>query len=145
MTDHRVVVLDAAETHSLRYSVLRVGTPSSVVTFDGDDEPATVHLGVRDDEGGLVAVSTWIPRPYHGQPAIQLRGMAVAPEVQGQGVGALLLRAGLQRAAHLAPVVWARARDTALDFYVHHGFAVDGDGFVDETTQLPHHIIVRRI
>jgi predicted GNAT family N-acyltransferase len=143
MTDYRVVELAAAETHHIRYEVLRVGTPSSVVTFDGDDEPQTLHLGVRDDTGTLVAVSTWIPRPYRGEPAVQLRGMAVVPEVRGTGVGALLLRAGLARASQVAPVVWARARDTALDFYIAHGFVVADDGFIDDTTQLPHHIIVR--
>lgn len=145
MADFEVVEVDAEQTHALRYAVLRAGTPSSVVTFDGDDEPETVHLGVRDAAGTLVAVSTWIPRPFHGEPAVQLRGMAAVPEVRGYGVGALLLRAGLERAAPLTSVVWARARDTALGFYLHHGFAVEGDGFIDDTTQLPHHIIVRRL
>jgi predicted GNAT family N-acyltransferase len=144
MPEYQVVDVEAADTHAIRYAVLRAGTPSSVVTFDGDDEAESVHLGVRDPDGALVAISTWIPRPYHGQPAVQLRGMATVPEVRGHGVGALLLRAGLQRAAEVAPIVWARARDTALDFYVHHGFVVDGDGFIDDTTQLPHHFIVRR-
>ena len=139
-----VVELDAAETHPLRLEVLRAETPSRVVTFDGDDRPGTVHLGVREGTA-VVAVSTWIPGTYHGEPAVQLRGMATAKHLQGRGVGAILLESGCVRAAKVAPLVWARARDAALDFYVRHGFAIDGDGFIDETTQLPHHLVVRRL
>jgi predicted GNAT family N-acyltransferase len=139
-----VVELSAAETHPLRMEVLRADTPSRVVTFDGDDRPDTVHLGVRHGDT-VIAVSTWIPTTYHGEPAVQLRGMATAKHLQAHGVGAVLLESGCARAAKVAPLVWARARDAALDFYLRHGFAVDGDGFIDETTQLPHHLIVRRL
>ena len=139
-----VVELDAIETYPLRLEVLRADTPSRVVTFDGDDGPGTVHLGVRDGTT-VVAVSTWIPSTYNGEPAVQLRGMATAEHLQGRGVGAAVLEAGCVRAAKVAPLVWARARDAALDFYVRHGFAIDGEGFIDETTQLPHHLIVRRL
>ena len=38
--------------------------------------------------------------------------------------------------------VWARARCTALAFYVANGFDVVGDEFVDGTTGLPHRIVV---
>jgi ribosomal protein S18 acetylase RimI-like enzyme len=70
--------------------------------------------------------------------------MAVDPAQRGRGVGAVLLDAGLRRViAEGADVVWANARDTALAFYRRHGFAVAGDGFVDTTTGLPHHRIVR--
>jgi hypothetical protein len=42
-------------------------------------------------------------------------------------------------------VVWANARDRALAFYEREGFVVVGDGFVDATTQLPHHVVVSRL
>jgi predicted GNAT family N-acyltransferase len=144
MPDFAVVELAADETHPLRLAVLRGDTPSRSVTFDEDDWPGTVHLGVRDGDS-LVAISTWIPRPYHDEPAVQLRGMATAPNVQGQGAGALLLESGCMHAASVAPLVWARARDTALEFYLRHGFIVDGDGFIDEHTAKPHHLILRRL
>jgi GNAT superfamily N-acetyltransferase len=144
VADYTVVELTAQETHPLRLTVLRSDTPSNVVTFAEDDLPGTVHLGVRD-RSAIVAISTWIPRAYRDEPAVQLRGMATEPSLQGQGVGALLLASGCQRAAIVAPLVWARARDTALEFYLRHGFAVDGEGFIDEHTQKPHHIILRRV
>ncbi len=144
MPDYAVIELTAHETHPLRLAVLRADTPSRIVSFAEDDWPGTVHLGVRH-AGVIVGVSTWIPRQHHDEPAVQLRGMATALHMQGQGVGAMLLETGCERARTVTPLVWARARDAALDFYVGHGFTVEGDGFIDEQTQKPHHLIVRRL
>lgn len=157
-----VVELDAAVTHPLRASVLRRGTPSSAVVLDGDADADTLHLGVRTADGNVVAVSTWLRRkapdvidrsdlqaessaPVGPASAVQLRAMATSPDVQGRGIGARLLGAGVERAfAAGADVVWANARDTALGFYRRHGFVVVEPGFVDATTALPHHVVVRR-
>jgi GNAT superfamily N-acetyltransferase len=144
VAEFTVVELTAEETHPLRRTVLRNDTPTSDVTFADDHTSGTVHLGVRNADG-IVAVSTWIQRAFLDGPGVQLRGMATAPSVQGRGVGALLLEAGCERSASIAPLVWARARDTALSFYLHHGFSVEGEGFTDEVTQKPHHLIVRRL
>ncbi|HEY3483837.1 MAG TPA: GNAT family N-acetyltransferase [Ilumatobacteraceae bacterium] len=145
MPELRVIELTAEQTHPLRRRVLRDGTPSDEVRFEGDDLATTLHLGVvAGDE--IVAISTWRPKPYPDRPAqagVQLRGMASAPEVRGSGAATLLLRAGLDRAAaEGAELVWARARDTALGFYAANGFATVGRGYVDLTTGLPHHDIV---
>ncbi len=96
----------------------------------------------------MVAVSTWLVRPFAEDPdvpAVQLRAMATAPDLRGSGLGGVLLEAGVARAlAGGAGVVWANARDSALGFYERHGFSAVGDGFVDPTTALPHHVVVRR-
>lgn len=144
MPEFTVVELTAEQTHPLRLAVLRSDTPSTTLTFAEEDLPGTVHLGIRDGND-IVAVSTWIPRPYHDEPAMQLRGMATATHLQGHGVGGLLLEAGCRRAASITTLVWARARDTALEFYLRHGFVIDGDGFIDEHTAKPHHLIHRRL
>jgi predicted GNAT family N-acyltransferase len=142
-----VVELDAADTHPLRAAVLRNDTPSRDLVLDGDDEPTTIHLGVRDGNGDVVAVSTWLRRPPpddRSTVGVQLRAMATAPSVRGHGAGDLLLTAGIAQARATTPdaVVWARARDSALGFYVRHGFEVVEPGFMDETTGRPHHVIV---
>lgn len=139
------VEISTATTHAVRRAVLRVGTPTTEVTFAEDEWPGAIHLGVFDDEV-LVGTSTWIPREMANRPgvaAVQLRGMATLTSHQGRKVGAALLHSGLARAASDgAAIVWANARDAALDFYCAHGFAVIGEGFVDEATQLPHHRVV---
>jgi GNAT superfamily N-acetyltransferase len=148
VTGH-VVELTAEQTQPLRSIVLRNGTADGQVPFAEDDWPGVVHLGVIDDDGQVVGTSTWIPRPFAPEPevdAFQLRGMATAHTRQGTGVGALLLEAGCARAqAAGAELVWANARDAALAFYERNGFVVVGDGFVDQTTQLPHHVVARRL
>lgn len=143
-----VVELDAADTHDLRRRVLRDGTPSQDVVLDNDEQPGTVHLGVRDAAGVVVATSSWSPVPWPGNPArsaVQLRMMATDPATRGTGNGRLLLEAGVARAfADGAEIVWANARDTALGFYRAAGFEVVGEGFVTEDTGLDHHQVVRQ-
>jgi thiamine transport system ATP-binding protein len=142
-----VVELSTDQTYDLRRRVLRTGTPSSDVRFRGDDDPATTHLGLADHTGAVVAISSWTAKPCPIAPTdhdVQLRGMAVEPDLAGRGLGATLLTAGLDRAfAAGAETVWANARDTALDFYRRHGFEVVDDGFLDATTALAHHRIRR--
>jgi GNAT superfamily N-acetyltransferase len=146
MTSPVVVEITAPATYALRLAVLRGDTPSADVHWADDDLPGTEHLGVMLDDD-LVAVSTWIPRPHPDHPAargVQVRGMATAPEHRGHGYGGLVLEDGVRRCfAGGHDLVWARARDTALTFYEHHGFTVVGRGYIDLTTQLPHHDIVR--
>jgi predicted GNAT family N-acyltransferase len=142
-----IVEITAADTYALRRTVLRDDTPTHDVDWPDDDLPGTMHLGVRVD-GELVAISTWVDRrhPDHpAEPGVQVRGMATAERHRGSGFGGLLLEHGVQRCfAAGNELVWARARDTALTFYECHGFTVFGHGYVDLTTQLPHHDVIRR-
>ncbi|MGD9995297.1 MAG: GNAT family N-acetyltransferase [Ilumatobacteraceae bacterium] len=143
-----VVEITTEQTHAVRRAVLRQGTPTDDPRFDEDDWPGVVHLGAFE-AGVLVGTSTWVPRSPADRPsvpAVQLRGMASLRSHQGRGVGGALLVEGCRRAVERgAELVWANARDTALGFYRSHGFAVVGDGFVDPTTQLPHHVVERRL
>jgi N-acetylglutamate synthase-like GNAT family acetyltransferase len=77
---------------------------------------------------------------------MQLRGMAVAHRLQGSGVGATVLAAGIERARIAGcTYVWARARDNALYFYERRGFTTVGDQFVDDATGLGHHLVVQTL
>jgi GNAT superfamily N-acetyltransferase len=137
-----VVEISATDTHSVRRAVLRADTPTKEVSFPEDTWPGAVHLGVHDG-ASLIATSSWIPRESPDRPrvaAAQLRGMATLTSYQGRGVGSALVRAGIDWARrHDADFVWANARDAALAFYLREGFTVVSDGFIDATTQLPHH------
>jgi GNAT superfamily N-acetyltransferase len=143
-----VVELTAEQTHPLRRAVLRPDTPSAVIIFPEDDWPGARHFGVFDD-GMLVGISTWVPRPLAAEPevaGVQLRGMATVPSHQSRGIGAALVAAGCDHALSAgADLVWANARDSALTFYARHGFVVAGQGFVDPTTLVPHHVVIRRL
>ena len=140
-----VAEISAADTHPLRLSVLRFDTPTKEVVFPEDELPGSWHLGAHLD-GELVATSSWVPRDHGEAHAVQLRGMATHRGMQGSGIGGELLERGCELAAERGfLLVWARARDAALAFYERHGFVVEGDGFIDQATQLPHHLVVRRL
>lgn len=146
--DSRIRFVDAAQVRPLRQEVLRVGMPDATVEFDGDDDPDTYHLAVVDDTETIVAVSTWMSRPFGDLdlPAMQLRGMATKRLRQKTGLGTALLDAGFRQArSRGVEVVWANARDEALPFYLRHGFEIIGDGFIESVTQLPHHRVLRTL
>ena len=138
--------MPAEATHDLRRRVLRGGRPDVDVHFPEDELPDAFHPAVLDTGGVVVAVATVSPastslRP--GAAAWRLRGMAVAPELQGRGAGTLLLDAVVARArAAGAEVLWADGRDSALDFYRRRGWSVEGEGYLTPATGIPHHTVI---
>lgn len=142
----RVVEIDAEAAHDLRRRVLRGGRPDAEIAYAEDDHPDALHLGVLGGDDRIVAVATWSPAPTPRRPgarAWRLRGMAVEPDLQGAGVGALLLGAAVERlAAAGVEVLWADGRDTALRFYERHGWVVEGDGYPSGPDDIPHHTVV---
>ena len=132
----------------LRVAVLRKGTPATECYYPEDAYPDVVHLGIIHD-GNAVATSSWFMKECpekHGVTAVQLKGMAVAESLQGAGLGALLIEAGVALANERgAEIVWARARDSAMGFYERLGFVSTGTGFIDGPTAMPHHIVVRTL
>ena len=140
------VTLD--DIHDLRVRVLRKGTPVSHARYVEDQYDDVVHLAIRI-HGEAVATSTWFSKEcpeLPGQSAVQLKGMAVDDSLQTSGYGRALIAAGLLLATERgATLLWARARDSAVGFYEKCGFMVIGDGFIDEPTAMPHHIVVRSI
>ncbi len=145
-TAWRVVPIAAHDTHDLRRSVLRDGTPTTDVVFEGDD--TALHFAAVDDSGRIGAIASWFLRERTGsaQRGLQLRGMASEPEFRGSGAASSLLRAGDGLAQSVgATEIWARARDTALGFYERHGFIIVGEGYLDATTGLAHHDITRQV
>ena len=132
----------------LRVAVLRKGTPATDCNYPEDAYPDVVHFGIIRD-GITIATSSWFMKECPEKPsvaAMQLKGMAVAAELQGAGLGALLIDAGMALAKERgATIAWARARDSAMGFYERFGFTSTGEGFVDGLTAMPHHIVVRTL
>lgn len=144
----RVERVDREQIRDLRVRVLRRNTPATHADYAEDELDDVVHLAIRH-EGVAVATSTWFSRPCpgrEGEPALQLKGMAVDDSLQASGHGRALVSAGLELARERgARLVWARARDSALGFYTKCGFETVGEGFIDEPTAMPHHIVVRQV
>ena len=137
-----------ADIMQLRVAVLRKGTPATDCNYPEDLYPDVVHFGIMH-EGTAIGTSSWFMKECPekvGVTAMQLKGMAVADHLQGEGLGALLVDTGIALAIERgATIAWARARDSALGFYERLGFVSTGDGFMDGPTAMPHHIVVRTL
>lgn len=132
----------------LRVRVLRKGTPVTHCYYPEDNYDDVTHFGIVR-EGITIATSTWFMKecPLQlGVPAMQLKGMAVDDVLQTGGLGRELIDAGIDHARdQSAHIVWARARDSAMGFYERCEFVSVGDGFIDEPTGMPHHIVIRTV
>lgn len=118
---------NAEEIRPLRHRVLREGRPPEDAIFEGDDAPTTRHFLVQwTDQVVAVATVMQAPFPDGDGPALQLRGMAVAPEHQGKGLGAQLVQ-GIAQA--VGEPMWCNARMSALPFYEKQGWQGTGDTF----------------
>jgi len=145
---YTVTSVGLTDIMQLRVAVLRKGTPATDCNYPEDTYPDVVHFGIIH-EGVAVATSSWFMKECPEKPgvtAMQLKGMAVAENLQGAGIGALLIDAGVALAKERgATIAWARARDSAMGFYERLGFTSTGEGFIDGPTAMPHHIVVRSL
>ncbi len=129
----------------LRHALLRVGRPLDAARFDGDDDADSLHF-VAVHEGEAIACVSFLRSAFEGEPAWQLRGMAVAVAWQRHGIGRSLLGLAWEVLARAGGpnLCWCNARSPARAFYEHMGwravseeFAVPGHG--------PHIRMIRRL
>jgi predicted N-acetyltransferase YhbS len=114
---------------------------------DLDDSAGAWHLGVVDQAGRIVAISSFYfdadPLQPDARPAVQLAFMAVDPAVQRAGIGTAVMTEAIRRLrASDAVLVWANARDSALPFYAKFGFrTVPESEYPLPQSSRPHHLI----
>lgn len=113
------------DTYVVRHPVLRSGLAVESCAFDRDDDTNTLHLGAFVCEK-LVGVLTLLPNATD----VQLRGMAVLPEMQKLGIGfQLILEAEKCVMSMGISLLWMNARLVAIPFYERCGYQKLGDKF----------------
>jgi len=123
----------------LRRRILYAGLPESKAVYPGDEDPQVVHLGAFNETGELLGIASLFPRE---DGTLQLRGMAVAPDQQGTGVGAAIVRAAHEVATQQKrPSLWCNARLNAVGFYARQGWIVEGEEF--EVPDVGPHYVMR--
>ncbi len=131
-TQYDIRRITAAETRQLRQQVLRPKRRPEEQVYPNDDVPDALHTGAFHD-GKLVGIATVFrdAPPGETQPrAWRLRGMAVLPEMQGQGVGRALVEFCVAHIrAHDGDVLWCNGRTSARAFYESVGFRATGAEF----------------
>jgi GNAT superfamily N-acetyltransferase len=137
-----VVVRGAAlaEIIGLRHAVLRAGMPRLAAEFDGDDEPATLHVGAFLGDGTVAGCASAMRCPFEDRAAHQLRGMATRPDLVGRGIGLRVLR--FVEGALAPGLLWCNARAPAVGFYRRAGWTVVSDVF-DIPGAGPHRRMIR--
>jgi ElaA protein len=114
----------------LRVDVFVVEQQCAFGDLDGRDrEPGCRHLWVERDRE-VVGCLRLLPGP---DATTEIGRVVTRPSVRGDGVGALLMRAALERVD--GPSI-LKAQSRVADWYAHFGFAVDGDEFLED--DIPH-------
>ena len=137
----------ASEVRPLRHAVLRPGRTLSAGNFAGDDQPTTRHFGAYRDGTVIGVASVYLAElpEQPGVPAVQLRGMAVAPEARASGIGRQLILGCVEFTLdHGVGLLWCNARLTAIGFYRKLGFEIVGEEF-DIPDVGPHFRMVMRL
>lgn len=123
----------------LRDAVLRAPLGLSFENEDMDAEVDQFHFGVVDDQ--LVACVLGVKL---SPDVVKLRQMAVTPDRQKQGIGAMLLKNAEQ---HLAKEgfkqIELNARLVAVGFYEKSGYHKQGDEFIE--VSVPHYKMTKQI
>lgn len=135
-----------ADVLPLRQQVLRPMQQLAECAYPGDDDPQAFHGGafIGDALVGVVSIFPAAGPPGIPERSYRLRGMAVAPAVQGQGIGRLLLEAVYAQLhdAGFTGVLWCNARVTAGEFYARMGWERVGEIF--ELPLIGPHVVMVR-
>ena len=114
-----------SETYAVRNLVLRPGLPVESCIFPGDGLPDTKHFGVYDDKAlaGIISLFKNSSPQFTDTNQYQVRGMAVLPAYQKQGLGEKLVRHAEAYVESLGGgLVWFNAREVATGFYIKTGY-----------------------
>jgi predicted GNAT family N-acyltransferase len=122
---------------NLRQNVLHPNGPVERVTYKPDIDPLAIHICIRK-YGELVAVGSMLPedeQEVRSEAMWRIRGMAVHFEMQGKGLGGLILTEMFEvlktiesKTKVKVDLVWCNARVEALNLYTRFGFKVlDGE------------------
>ena len=128
MENVSILRVQAQDTHPLRLLVLRSGGKLEDCIWPGDEEAD--HWAVLV-EREILCIASYYEVPFQGENhAMQLRGMATHPDVQGLGYGKELILATLKHYRDRGvKLIWCNAREVAVDFYRKLGFQVVSGAF----------------
>lgn len=127
------------QTVELRYQILRVPLGIDFTYGELRDENDSAHLAIQNIDNQIVACL--IMKPIN-QAEIKMRQVAVAENLQGQGVGSQLVRFSEEYAKKQGfELISLHARETAVPFYLKAGYEVIGERF--EEVNIPHFKMIK--
>ena len=141
MSEFEVRAVEASVTFPLRRAVLgaRPNEPNLENMARPDDaDPDSGHFAVLDETEAVIGTGTvrrqaapWSPQ----ETGYQIRGMAVAPELWGRGIGTAMLAAIICHVeTREGGLLRCQARIRAQRLYARAEFLTHGEPFVDESS-----------
>lgn len=122
------------EAVALRQEVLRKPLGLAFLPEQLGNEWTDTHLAAFDASGRMVGIL--ILTPLHPE-LVKMRQVAVAPDLQGKGIGALLVKESEALARSMGfKKITLHARETAMAFYLRLDYQVIGDRFME--VNIPH-------
>ncbi|KIY69810.1 hypothetical protein CYLTODRAFT_393090 [Cylindrobasidium torrendii FP15055 ss-10] len=137
--------ITTAETLALRHAVLWPNQPIEKVRLPEDDTPMAWHFGafVNDADADPAAVislflenTSPLGMDTHGHPYARFRKFACATNMQGQGIGSLLLQYAIDFSKSLdidgwesVKGIWCDARLETASWYEKRGMQRFGEDF----------------
>lgn len=144
---HSIQKITSTETYPVRHIVLRAGKPIESCQFDGDELVSTDHFGyyLNNQIIGVISLFEIDNSHFIAQKSFQIRGMAVLPTFQKQGVGeALVKEAEKFCTTQKADLIWFNARSTAVGFYQKMGYEIVGSEFEIKEVG-PHFLMFKKL
>lgn len=124
---------DHAQSLRVEVFVVEQGVPIEL-EWDEADEVST-HAVAYDEAGQVIATGRLLPDGHIGR-------MAVRKSARGKGIGSEVLAALLEEAKRRRfQELVLHAQSHAIDFYLKHGFQIDGDEFPE--AGIPHRRMTR--
>ncbi len=127
-----VKTIEAQMTYAIRHSVLRPHQRLDDCKYDTDEKEHSFHIGAFD-KGKLVTIASFCIEQYDGfdySNQYRLRAMATISDYRNRGIGRQVVAFGedILRKRHV-PIIWCKARTSALNYYKKLGFTTYGTSF----------------
>lgn len=122
------------EAVALRHIVLRAPLGMQYTPEQLAAEWSNIHIAAFNENGKITGYLNLTPLD---DKVVKMRQVAVAPELQGQGIGTELVQYSENMARQLQfSEISLHARKTAVPFYLKLGYQITGDEFEEVT--IPH-------
>ena len=123
----------AHELLTLRRDVMRPGMDFSDVTYDKDNHPSAIHLGIKRDGKIIVCVSAYeeINPDLPQKVQYRIRALCVDENYRLQGIARHLFNKIIEEVCQKgAQAIWFTARVHLTKFYNSFGFIEYGEQFL---------------
>ena len=119
---------DLKKYYSLRFEILRKPWNQPESTTKDEWEKNSIHVLMTDEKNKAVAVGRL---QLNSATEGQIRSMAVRNDLQGKGLGSIMIRFIEQKATdNKLNEIILDARENAVAFYEKHGYRIIGDSYL---------------